>query len=73
MKRSVTFGGISGTITADQSGRVKDLCAAYYQPEVNGFPCTLLPHTVLPALVFMIPPESLTSSTAKMLKIQTDL
>ena len=33
MKRSVTFGGISGTLTASQSGRVKDLCVAYYHPE----------------------------------------
>ena len=33
MKRSVIVGGISGTLTADQSGRVNDLCAAYYHPE----------------------------------------
>ena len=46
MKRSVTFGGISGTLTADQSGRVKDLCAACYYPEA---PATIISFSQLRA------------------------
>ena len=33
MQSSVTFGGIAGTLTALQRGRVNDLCTAYYHAE----------------------------------------
>ena len=33
MNKGVTFGGISGTLTALQHGRMSDLCTAYYHPD----------------------------------------